>query len=188
MSELGGGGAPAAIGGSAPQQRIEAGPGGYEADGYGNDRDMKPWQRGPTGGPAPWHQPRRDREDRDSGSAPPWAAGGGRSGSESYGYGGAPGGYGAPPAAPGAAPWQTGAAAPPPPPGGQSYGYGYPGGYGDQAAAYGAPPGMPAPPPGMPGMFAGYGAAGSPPPPPPPGDAPPPPPPGDQPPPPPPGA
>ncbi|KAK7560397.1 hypothetical protein IWX92DRAFT_36233 [Phyllosticta citricarpa] len=183
MAELGGGAAPA-IGGSGPQHRIEAGPGGYDDQG---DRDMKPWQRGPTGAAAPWRQ---SREERDGGSsAPPWASGGGRGGNDNYGYGAQSGGYGAP-AAPGAAPWQQSAAVPPPPGG---YGYGY--GYGtDPNAAYGqpamgAPPGL-APPPGMPAMFPGYpvapGTAGSPPPPPPPGDAPPPPPPSDQPPPPPP--
>lgn len=195
----------AELGGGAPQHRIEAGPGGYEgnndnyaagAGGAGEDRDVRPWQRGPTGAAAPWRQPREDRERGDSSSAaPPWANGGrGGSQSDSYGgYGGQSGGYGAP-AAPGAgsAPWnQAPAGAPPPPPGGQSYGYGYPGGY-DQSAGYGqppmgAPPGLAAPP-GMPAAFTGFPGAGSPPPPPPPGDAPPPPPPSDQPPPPPPGA
>ncbi|KAK8171835.1 hypothetical protein BKA80DRAFT_13116 [Phyllosticta citrichinensis] len=189
MAELGGGAAPAAIGGSGPQHRIEAGPGGYDDQG---DRDMKPWQRGPTGAAAPWRQ---SREERDGGSsAPPWASGGGRGGNDSYGYGAQSGGYGAPAApgaAPGAAPWQQPAAVPPPPGGGYGYGYGY---GADPNAAYGqpamgAPPGL-APPPGMPAMYSGYpvapGTAGSPPPPPPPGDAPPPPPPSDQPPPPPP--
>ncbi|KAF4534548.1 Zinc finger CCHC-type protein [Lasiodiplodia theobromae] len=186
----------AELGSSAPQHRIEAGPGAYEGnnDSYGGgDRgDVRPWQRGPTGAAAPWRQPREDRERGDSGSAPPpWANGGGRGGnSDSYGgYGQS--GYGAPPA-PGAAPWQQASAgAPPPPPGGQPWGYGYPGGY-DQSSGYGqppmgAPPGL-APPPGMPPILSGFPGAGSPPPPPPPGDAPPPPPPSDQPPPPPPGA
>ncbi|KAL1641235.1 Branchpoint-bridging protein [Diplodia intermedia] len=196
----------AELGGGAPQQRIEAGPGAYEAnaDSYGGgggegDRDVRPWQRGPTGAAAPWRQPRDDRERGGSGSAPPpWANGGRGGNSDSYGgYG--QGGYGAPPApgagagaGAGAAPWhQASAGAPPPPPGGQPWGYGYPGGY-DQGAGYGqppmgAPPGLGAPP-GMPSMLSGFPGAGSPPPPPPPGDAPPPPPPSDQPPPPPPGA
>ncbi|OJD36328.1 branchpoint-bridging protein [Diplodia corticola] len=195
----------AELGGGAPQHRIEAGPGAYEGnnDSYGGgggggdgDRDVRPWQRGPTGAAAPWRQPREDRERGGSGSAPPpWANGGGRGGgSDSYGgYG--QGGYGAPPApgaGAGAAPWHQGSAgAPPPPPGGQPWGYSYPGGY-DQGAGYGqppmgAPPGLGAPP-GMPSMLSGFPGAGSPPPPPPPGDAPPPPPPSDQPPPPPPGA
>ncbi|KAI9809521.1 MAG: hypothetical protein M1827_006827 [Pycnora praestabilis] len=217
MQELSGG-APVANG-DAPQ-RIEAGPGGYEngdGEAYGEgDRDLKPWQRGPTGAAAPWQQ--RDRDDRGrndypprdggSGSAPPWASGangsGGR-GSDNYGYGQQAGGYGAPPpgAPGGSAPWQQ--QAPPPPPGGQqsygSYG-GYPGsGYGDPSSAFppqhnmGAPPGLGsgAPgglgaPPGLGALFQNYGAPAplSPPPPPPPGDAPPPPPPSDLPPPPPP--
>jgi splicing factor 1 len=198
MQELSGG---APVGNGEVPQRIEAGPGGYEngnADGYGGgDRDLKPWQRGPTGASAPWQQRGDDRGRRDdygprdggSGSAPPWAAGG--RGGDSYGYGGQGGGYGAPPPGPpgGAAPWHQ--QAPPPPPGGQpSYGGygGYPGaGYGDANAAYppqsgmGAPPGLGGAsgglgaPPGLGALFQNYNAAGSPPPPPPPGDAPPPP-------------
>ncbi|KAG2412260.1 hypothetical protein HFD88_009817 [Aspergillus terreus] len=161
-------------------RRIEAGP-GQDYD----DRDAKPWQRGPPPSDvAPWQQRDRDRRDdyapRDNGSAPPWA----QSRGGDYGYG-SQGGYGAP----GAAPWQQ----PPPPPGGAPAAYGY-GAYAAYAAppapgmgAPGAPPGMsvPPPPPGMPSMY--YGA-GSPPPPPPPGDGPPPPPPSEQPPPPPPPA
>lgn len=188
----------AELGGGAPQQRIEAGPGAYENNdnyGGGGDRDVRPWQRGPTGAAAPWRQPREERDRGDSGSAPPpWANGGRGGNSDSYGgYGGAQGGYGAPPApGAGAAPWQQASAgAPPPPPGGQPWSYGYAGGY-DQNSSYGqppmgAPPGL-APPPGMPAVLSGFPGAGSPPPPPPPGDAPPPPPPSDQPPPPPPGA
>ncbi|KAI9737498.1 MAG: hypothetical protein M1834_009653 [Cirrosporium novae-zelandiae] len=190
MQELSGG-APVANG-EAPH-RIEAGPGGYNGDHYGGgDRDLKPWQRGPTGEAAPWQQRGnhdRPRDDyRSSDSAPPWASGG-RNGGDNYGYSKPENGY---PAAPGgAAPWQQ----PAPPPGGQQqpYGYGgYPGGgYGDQMAA---PPGMGGPtpgigaPPGLGALFQNYGAppAGNPPPPPPPGDGPPPPPPSDQPPPPPP--
>ncbi|MCJ1366588.1 hypothetical protein MMC16_005717 [Acarospora aff. strigata] len=208
MQELSGG---APVGNGEAPQRIEAGPGGYEngnGDAYGgDDRDLKPWQRGPTGAAAPWQQRGDDRGTRDdypprdggSGSAPPWAAGG--RGGDSYGYSQQSGGYGAPPGPPGgAAPWQS-QGAPPPPPGGQS-GYGgygaYPGaGYGDANAAYPSQPSMGAPPglggasgglgapPGLGALFQTY-AAGSPPPPPPPGDAPPPPPPSDQPPPPPP--
>ncbi|KAJ6782526.1 hypothetical protein PWT90_01354 [Aphanocladium album] len=53
MQELGGG--------SGPPARIEAGPGG------GEEQDTKPWQRGPSGGPAPW---RSRRDDRDSGDGP----------------------------------------------------------------------------------------------------------------------
>ncbi|CAF9936127.1 MAG: hypothetical protein HETSPECPRED_010019 [Heterodermia speciosa] len=201
MNELSGGD-PAANG--APQ-RIEAGPGGYGggADGYGEgDRDLKPWQKGPTGAAAPWarggDERRDDYQSRDGGSAPPWAAGG-RGGDSHGGYGQQSGGYGAPPG--GAAPWQRQQDAPPPPPsGGQDYGYGgYPGGYGNSAGGYGGQSGMGAPPglggstgglgapPGLASMYQGYGANGSNgAPPPPPGEAPPPPPPSDQPPPPPP--
>lgn len=183
--------------GQAPQ-RIEAGSGGYEngnGDDYGDgDRDLKPWQRGPTGAAAPW-QRGDDRGGRDEygsgdgGSAPPWAAAGRGDG---YGYGQQSGGYGgAPPGPPGGtAPWSQ--QGPPPPPGPSAYGgySGYPGGgYGDN---YPAQPGMGAPP-GLGGVSGGLGAppglgalfqhqyngsgppGGSPPPPPPPGDAPPPP-------------
>ncbi|EAS32744.3 branchpoint-bridging protein [Coccidioides immitis RS] len=193
MQELSGG-APSGSG-EAPR-RIEAGPGGYDqGNKYGEQRDLKPWQRGPTGGPAPW-QRRDDRRDdqghRDHGAAPPWAAGGGHGDrgdqverGDSYGYGSHSAGYGAAPGA--AAPWQQ--QAPPPPPGGQAaYGYGYPGFSGAQTM--GAPPGLsgvPPPPPGMGSMYSGYPGA-NPPPPPPPADGPPPPPPSEQPPPPPPPA
>ncbi|KAL9028893.1 MAG: hypothetical protein Q9196_002801 [Gyalolechia fulgens] len=191
MQELSGG-APAENG-EAPQ-RIEGGPGGYDnggGNGYGEgDRDLKPWQRGPTGQSAPWQ--RDDRGGRDdygqsAGAAPPWAAG--RGGDDHGGYGQRSGGYGGPPG--GAAPWQRQQDAPPPPSGQQNYGYGsYPGGgYGDSAGGYGqspmgAPPGLGGSsglgaPPGLSALFQQY--SGSPangagaPPPPPPGDAPPPP-------------
>ncbi|KAI1911892.1 hypothetical protein LOZ61_003592 [Ophidiomyces ophidiicola] len=192
MQELGGG--PSSTG-EAPR-RIEAGPGGYDqGNNYGEQRDLKPWQRGPTGGPAPW-QRRDDRRDdqgqREQGTAP-WATGGrdrdrADRGGDPYGYGSQGTGYGAAPGA--AAPWQQQAPPPPPPPGGQAgYGYGaYPGYSGSQAM--GAPPGLSGslpPPPGMGTMYPGYGGA-NPPPPPPPTDGPPPPPPSDQPPPPPPPA
>ena len=187
MQELSGG-APAPNGDT---QRIEAGPGGYDNGDYADgDRDLKPWQRGPTGAAAPWQRASDDRGQRDDfggqagGSAPPWAAAG--RGTDAYGYGqGA--GYGAPPG--GAAPWQQ-AAPPPPPPGGPpSYAaYGAYPGYGDATGSYAAPQGIGAPPgltgagglgapPGLGALFQHFnpnGAAGSPPPPPPPGDAPPP--------------
>ncbi|KAI4188174.1 MAG: hypothetical protein L6R41_002299 [Letrouitia leprolyta] len=193
MQELSGG---APVGNGEAPQRIEAGPGGYEnggANGYGDgDRDLKPWQRGPTGQSAPWQ--RDDRGGRDdygqgAGAPPPWAAG--RGGGDDYGgYGQRSGGYGGPPG--GAAPWQRQNDAPPPPSGQQNYGYGgYPGGgYGDATGGYGqsgmgAPPGLGGgpsglgAPPGLSAVFQQY--SGSPangagaPPPPPPGDAPPPP-------------
>lgn len=197
MQELSGG-APAD--GAAPQ-RIEAGPGGYDQGPSDAGADVKPWQRGPTGGAAPWQQRGRG-EDRDnynsrdsapSGGAAPWARGDrGRGndnprGSDYYagqsGYGGAPN----------VAPWQQ----PPPAPNGQQ-GYGYGGyvapGYGNgypPQPGMGAPPGLGAPPgaglgapPGLPAMLQQF--VGSPPPPPPPSSAAPPPPPSDQPPPPPP--
>ena len=157
------GGAPSA----GPQARIEAGSGSYDqGDSYGGGRDAKPWEKGPTGAPAPWQRPRDEGRGGggggSGGAAPPWA----QRNEPQGGYGGASGG------APGAAPWQQ-AAPPPPPPGGAGYGYGYPGsnGYGEQG-------GYTAPPPGLPQNYTPYGA-----PPPPPGSAPPPPPPGDAPPP-----
>ncbi|KAF4254228.1 hypothetical protein KXW42_006887 [Aspergillus fumigatus] len=187
MQELSGG-APGPDG--QPPRRIEAGPDhGYD------DRDVKPWQRGPPPSDvAPWQQRGRDnrsRDDygsRDQGSAPPWAA---QSRGGDYGYGSHAGGYGAPgagAATSGAAPWHQ--QAPPPPPGGASaYGYGAYPGYGAAVpgmGAPGAPPGLsvPPPPPGMPSMYYGSGS----PPPPPPGEGPPPPPPSELPPPPPPSA
>ncbi|PGH18142.1 branchpoint-bridging protein [Helicocarpus griseus UAMH5409] len=205
MQELGG-----APSDDKPQRRIEAGPGGYEQnDSYGGgERPLKPWERGPTGGPAPWQRPREDRArdeytPRDHGAAPPWASGGGRygrgdrgdrgdreqRGSDGYGYGSHGGGYSAPGAA---APWQQQHHAPAPPavpaaPAAPAA-YGYPGYSAFPPQQHmGAPPGLggvPPPPPGLGAMFPGYGA--SPPPPPPPADGPPPPPPSDQPPPPPP--
>ena len=200
MQELSGNGP--AGNGNVPQ-RIEAGPSGYEngnGDAYGeSERDLKPWQRGPTGASAPWarggddHGRRDDYHSRDGGSAPPWAAGGGGRGVSNYdGYGQQSGGYGGPPGPPGgAAPWQRHHEPPPPPGGQQAYGYGsYPGsGYGDSNGGYASQPGMGAPPglgggtgglgapPGLGPLFQNYGPDGSggAPPPPPPGDAPPPP-------------
>lgn len=179
MQELGGG-AP----GGEPRQRIEAGPGGYDDQGYGGgDRDAKPWQRGPTGAPAPWQRGGDNRQDdynQGGGSAPPWA----RGGNDNYGGYNQAGGYGGPPGG-GSAPWQRNENAPPPPPSGDQYGYGgYPGGYGQgNQQSMGPPPGM-APgagglgaPPGLSALFQGYGsngAAGGAPPPPPSDDAPPP--------------
>lgn len=186
MQELGGGSAPA---------QIEAAPGSFN---NGND-NAKPWQRGPTGGPAPWRSRNRDEDGGGGGGGggpAPWARDRNRGhdnyGGDSYqgqGYGGQSSG--------GAAPWQQQA------PGTQQGGYpGYPGygGYGG-APGMGAPPGLPqAPgaglpaPPGLGGINAliQQYAGAVPPPPPPSGDVPPPPPPppppSDQPPPPPPGA
>lgn len=217
MQELAGGGP---VGDGQAPQRIEAGPGGYEngRDSYGGggghggdrERELRPWQRGPTGAAAPWQNRSRDdrerqdygRGDHGPGSAPPWA---GRSrGGDGYGYG-QPGG-GAPGGGHSAAPWHQHAppaGTPTGPSGHMGYGGGYPGaatgyGAGDHSAAgypappsMGAPPGLAgglAPPPGLGGMYAGYGGAASPPPPPPPMGGAPPPPPTEQPPPPPPGA
>ncbi|KAF4948880.1 hypothetical protein FSARC_13621, partial [Fusarium sarcochroum] len=137
MQELGGGSS------DGPPARIEAGPGSQ------NNGDAKPWQRGPTGGPAPWRT--RNQDSNEGGSAAPWARDrGGRNqdqhggnGGDSYygqGYGGG--------SSSAAAPWQQQA------PGTQSGYGGYPG-YG----GYGAAPGMSAPP--------GLGAPGGAPPPPP---------------------
>ena len=165
MAEMGGSGA-----NGRPQQAIEYNGGGNDGDG---ERNLKPWERGPTGGAAPWARGGSGRDDRDNGSnaTAPWAPGGASYNQSGYS----------------AAPWGAQA---PPPPGGASYGYGNYGGY-DANAPPGAPPGMNSygapgygaaaapsgPPPGLGPLFQNYGAAGSPPPPPPPSDLPPPPPP-----------
>ncbi|KAK2602481.1 hypothetical protein N8I77_009009 [Diaporthe amygdali] len=198
MAELGGGAAPA---------RIEAGP-----SSHGNG-DAKPWQRGPTGGPAPWRSRNNDRDHHDGGDRGGGGGGGGggpapwardrrernhdNHGGDSY-YGGQNNGYGSAP--PGTAPWQQapgaqagyGGAAPPgtapwqqAPGAPPAYG-GYPGGYG-------APPGLGAPPAppadNLTALIQQFsGGAAPPPPPPPPSEGAPPPPPSNQPPPPPPPA
>lgn len=66
MQELGGGS------GAAPAQ-IEAGP--SSNSNYNGNSDAKPWQRGPTGGPAPWRSRNQDSNDGGNGgsSAAPWA-------------------------------------------------------------------------------------------------------------------
>ncbi|KAF8251720.1 hypothetical protein K440DRAFT_595188 [Wilcoxina mikolae CBS 423.85] len=192
MQELGGS-APS-IEGSGPQARIEAGPSrdsGYNdtyRDNYGGAEELgpdghplKPWQRGPTGGPAPWavNRPREGGPPKapTGPSAAPWQQPppSGPSGSAAPWQSQPP--PPPPPAASGVMPW----GAPPPPPPGAAPGMG---GY---SSAYGPPPGASyaAPPPPPPPS-----AYGIPPPPPPSGSAPPPPPPpsnsGDAPPPPPP--
>lgn len=182
MSEMGGGG-------GRPAAAIEYNGGAANENYGGEQRTLKPWERVPTGGAAPWS---RNRDDRDNAAAPPPWAGGGGGGNASYNQDSYSSGNSA-------APWA--AAPPPPPPGGASYNYGnYGAGYDQNATApgmgnapgmnsYGAPGyGSAAPPPGLGALFQNYGGAGSPPPPPPPpgGSAPPPPPPGDIPPPPPP--
>ncbi|ETS77027.1 Branchpoint-bridging protein [Pestalotiopsis fici W106-1] len=190
MQELNGGS------GAAPA-RIEAGPGSYNNGGGDN---AKPWQRGPTGGPAPWRS--RNNDSGNDGGSAPWRDRGDRGdrggdrgrGSDHHGgndyYGGQQYGSGAPSASGGAAPWHQAAAAQAP-----AYpGYGAYAGYGS-APGMGPPPGLPGgnamgAPPGLPGNISALiqqyaGGAAPPPPPPPSGDAPPPPP-GDQPPPPPP--
>ncbi|KAJ4414833.1 Branchpoint-bridging protein [Gnomoniopsis sp. IMI 355080] len=186
MAEIGGGAAPA---------RIEAGPGN-------SNGEAKPWQRGPTGGAAPWRTRNQDREQHDggdrsaggmggpTGGPAPWARdrrerNPDNHGGDSY-YGGQQhnGSYGGA-APPGAAPWHQSPAAPP---GAQPYG-GYPGAGGYPGySAMPAPPGLGGPPPPPPAdnltaLIQQFSGA---PPPPPPMDGAPPPPPGDQPPPPPP--
>jgi splicing factor 1 len=184
MQELGAGGA---ITGSAAPARIEAG-------GYGDDRGAaKPWQRAPTGGPAPWASGGSGGRERDAGSSggpAPWAAGGSGGGRANDSYAG---GYSGGHSSGGAAPWQQQqqqSHAAPQQGGYSGYGYGgapgYDQGYG-QAAASGYDQGYgQAAAPGMaPWQQQAYGQAGSPPPPPPPADIPPPPPSENQPPPPP---
>ncbi|KAG9203771.1 hypothetical protein B5807_01205 [Epicoccum nigrum] len=193
LSEMGGGG------GGQPRGAIEYNGGGAGGDSYGGgERNLKPWERGATGGAAPWARgdSRGDRGDSNSAAPPPWAGGGGAAAGAGGSYDQS-GGYGNS----GAAPWAAAA-----PAADASYGYGnYGAGYDQNAAAgygapgygapgygapgYGAPAAAAGPPPGLGPLFQNYGGAGSPPPPPPPpsGSAPPPPPPGDAPPPPPPG-
>ena len=160
---------------SANRQRIEY---NQSNDGYSRDnRDAKPWERGPTGAAAPWQQ-RGGRDDRDGagGAPPPWAqANAAPSYNQPFSY----------PQAAAPAPWAT-AAAPPPPPPGPPGGYPSYGGY--AATGYeqppvpgygGAPMGAPLAPPGLAPLFQNFGAGSPPPPPPPPGagEIPPPPPP-----------
>ncbi|GAB0136439.1 Branchpoint-bridging protein [Epichloe bromicola] len=203
MQELGGG--------SGPPARIEAGP-GPDRD---TATDVKPWQRGPTGGPAPWrtrNQDTNDGEPRSSGgSAPPWARERNR-GHDNHGerererdrdrdrdrdsqYNQ---GYGS--SGSSVPPWQQQPQQYPQhqAPGTRNGypGYGGYGGYGSYAppSSMGAPPGLPqagaglAAPPGLAGVNALIQQYAGAPPPPPSGDGPPPPPPppGNQPPPPPP--
>lgn len=185
LSEMGGNG-------GQPRGAIEYNGGGAGGEAYGAGGNVKPWERGPTGGAVPWARSdsRDDRADSSSAAPPPWggAAGAGVGAGGSYDQSG---GYGNG----GAAPWASTT-----PAAGASYGYGnYGAGYDQNAAAgygapgygapgYGAPAAAAGPPPGLGPLFQNYGTAGSPPPPPPPpsGSAPPPPPPGDIPPPPPP--
>ncbi|KAF2151038.1 hypothetical protein K461DRAFT_165443 [Myriangium duriaei CBS 260.36] len=147
--------------GNAPA-RIEAGPGG---DGGYGDRDAKPWQRGPTGGPAPWQQGGRDRDAGPRGGPAPWASGG-RS-HDNYGgsqhQGGGGGGYNSG----GGNPWQQNAGGHQGGYGGGQYGYNnnnggynnYAGGY--DGSGYGGHSGGGAAP------WQRQGAGGAPPPPPP---------------------
>lgn len=199
MQELGGG----SSNGGAPA-RIEAGPGSPSTANNDQRSEARPWQRGPTGGPAPWRVRNNDSNHEGGGSAAPWARDRNRGnddhkGGDTY-YGG-----GRTPAtsqgSAGSAPWHR-------PPGMQNGYGGYPGYSGYGAAPpppappgmNGPPPGLP-PPPGAPGVGAPpsmpgnvntliqqYSGGGGvpPPPPPPPSDNVPPPPPSDQPPPPPP--
>lgn len=93
MSELAGDSAPQrALGSSVQQGLIEDSSGGGNHQGYrGSDRDtdhVKPWDRGPTGGPAPWRdvdgRPTKvenydgyRNEQRDISRAPPTGPSGG---------------------------------------------------------------------------------------------------------------
>jgi splicing factor 1 len=130
MQELGAGGA---ITGTAAPARIEAG---------GDDRGAaKPWQRGPTGGPAPWAAGGsgggRERDAPSSGGPAPWAAGGSGGGRANDSYGG--GGYSGDHSSGGAAPWQQQQQQSHAPPQQQQGGYG--GGYGGYGGGYGGAPG-----------------------------------------------
>ncbi|KAH6603182.1 hypothetical protein Trco_007957 [Trichoderma cornu-damae] len=198
MQELGGGS------GAAPAQ-IEAGP---SSSSYSGNNEAKPWQRGPTGGPAPWRSRNHDSNEGGSGgsSAAPWARdrNRGHDHSNSNNHGGENNYYGQNygSSSGGAAPWhhqpQQGASQHQAPGMGGYANYAAYGGYG-AGSGMGAPPGLPqagaaglSAPPGLGPLNALIqqyaGSAPPPPPPPPSGDAPPPPPSDQPPPPPPPGA
>ncbi|KAK5173829.1 Branchpoint-bridging protein [Saxophila tyrrhenica] len=137
MNELGG------ADGQAPPRQIGWDNGQSNANGDGQ-ANVRPWQRGPSGAPAPWNQPRQQQ-----GGAAPWA---------NQNRGGYDGGYNnAPPPPPpgsslppwqqnrgqgGGAPWQNGGGM------GGGYGGGAPGAPWQQQQQYEAPP--PPPPSDVP--------------------------------------
>ncbi|KAL1903075.1 Branchpoint-bridging protein [Sporothrix stenoceras] len=161
-------------GGGAPPLRIEAGPGGPSGPGGGHGGEPKPWQRGPTGGPAPWRRANNDRDNDGppsgapggpSGGPAPWARDRSHRNNDSYNGGGG-GGYGNGGGSNGGGDYYSGggygghngAAAPPAPPGmapwNQAPGAGAvppppPASYPGYPGGYGAPPGMGAAPPGL---------------------------------------
>ncbi|EAT80773.2 hypothetical protein SNOG_11729 [Parastagonospora nodorum SN15] len=69
----------AEMGGGQPRAAIEYSNGGGADNSAGAERTLKPWERGPTGGAAPWARNDRDGGDHNSAAAapPPWAGGGG---------------------------------------------------------------------------------------------------------------
>ena len=83
-------------GGNGPAGNIEAAPAGEDdaATGGRDERPLKPWERGPTGAPAPWKTNNAgpgNRDDRNGGSNPrPWGNRGGNDNDRggSHGYGG----------------------------------------------------------------------------------------------------
>lgn len=144
MKELGGGDA------SGPQRQI-----GWEGQGDTggeSQANVRPWQRGPTGGPAPWAQ------NRQQSNPAPWANRGGGS-YDQGGYNNAPPPPPPPPSGGGPAPWQNRGSNPPP--------------WMNNGGGYG---GNSAPPPWQ----QNHQQYDAPPPPPPPSDVPPPPPPPPQ--------
>lgn len=166
MNEIGGGTA------GNPSRQI-----GWQEGGAGDaagGADLKPWQRGPTGGPAPWEQNRQNNPAPWQQRPPPGGPSGGpapwqqRGGQDNYGGGGGYGGYGQGGYGGGvrsydAPPWQRG--------GGDREPRGGGGGGGP------APWQMPQPPQMGYGGTPGMDFNAPPPPPPPPGGIPPPPPP-----------
>lgn len=175
----------------APPARIEAGPGSGPPSGPGADRDMRPWQRGPTGEAAPWRRSKPGNDGPDGsernggGNAAPWARDRNRDndrsrdnyGGESYYGGRGSNGYNA--SGTGSAPWHQshpqpppsgpGSSAPPPPPGHSGPGAsGAPGAPGANSyGGYSGYPGGYGAPPGMvaPGLPPPPPGAGLPPPP-----------------------
>lgn len=129
MKQIGGGDP------SVPTRQIGWEEGGAGDANSGAQPRVAPWQRGPTGAPAPWQQ-----RQQPSGGAAPWQN---RGGNDDYGNGGGyGGGHNGGQSAGGPAPWMkhqqpSGGAAPWQQQQAQNYGYGGPQAYNN---GYDAPP------------------------------------------------
>jgi len=162
MNEIAGGG------GDLQNPARQIGYGGGDGDANGDSGNARaPWQRGPTGAPAPWQQPRDQGQGRQQPSNPaPWARGGNN---YNDGYNSAP----PPPSGGSHPPWQQNRGGQAPWQNGNGHANGNGGGYG---GGYGGGGGG-----GAPWLQQGQQQQGydipPPPPPPPADDVPPPPPP-----------